>query len=686
MVSIQLEQSDKVYDRTEQKRQYQRQYNKTPKGKEVKRGTRKSITDAKWLSRKFVAIDGEGINIRSGAKRGTHLYVMLAISGKPPLISRDGLRTRDILRYLFDSLNVGDINVIYGGSYDFNNWLRDLTADEIRHVYKSSYSSDPVTIDGYGIRWIKGKALEISRVLPNGNKRTVTVNDVISFFQRPFIQACDEYLGEYNGRETLVREKARRGDFRFDEMESIGAYNNLELDLLVRLMGELRLRLNRVGLRPRRWNSPGAIASALFNRESVKDYRNEELPDQVMRAARFAYAGGRFEMIKYGAVKERVYEYDINSAYPRALLEVPSLRGGKWSHYHAGARASSNADRLHGSRFGMYRVRYTGTNPNIPGPVFVRSENGTISYPLNAENWIWTPEYEVLKEYCAQVEGASFELLEAWTYEPANDYRPFAFIQPLYNKRQELKAKGDGAHVGIKLALNSIYGKLAQQVGWKPASGRFPMRVPTYHQLEWAGYVTSWCRANVLRAALTDIESVIAFETDALFTSRPLSVAIGTGLGEWEVTKFRSLTYVQSGHYYGTDSKGKEIVKCRGVDKGSITRRQVEKLLGKPESHRVLQARLTRFYGAGIALMRGLDKYWCKWLTEPKNLQLMPTGKRVHGACWCNSAGLVMGSWHNTFCPVPGGVSNEYPVEWINPNPNMTELTEFRESENFYDD
>lgn len=683
-------QIEEVATRADKKREYQRNYNKTPKGKAVKRATRKSITDAKWLSRPIVGVDGEGVNVRSGANRGSHLYTLLAVSGHSPIVNPGGLTTEECLSYLWHNLAVGNINVIYGGSYDFNCWLADLPEDDLRHVYNGSYSSDPVCYRGYYIRWIKGKAFEISRDMGNGNRRTITINDVISFFQRPFIQACDEYLGEYEGREVLVREKARRGNFKQSEIETISAYNNLELDLLVKLVGELRYRLNKVGLRPRRWNSPGAIAAALFDKEKVKDHRNENLPDEVMRAARFAYAGGRFEMLKYGCSKDKAYEYDINSAYPRALLEVPSLRGGKWVHTDHTTAPTANADRLQGSSYGMYRVRFTGSNPNIPGPVFVRAENGTISYPLNAENWIWTPEYQVLKEYCSQVEGASFTLLESWEFYPATDHKPFGFIAPLYEMRQALKAAGNGAHIGIKLALNSIYGKLAQQVGWKPASGKYPLRVPTYHQLEWAGYVTSWCRANVLRAALTDITAVIAFETDALFTSRPLNVECGTGLGQWEETIFTSLTYVQSGHYYGTEllkgGKRKEVVKCRGVDKGSITRSMVEDRLSLPESERVLDAKLTRFYGAGIALARGLSKYWRKWLTEPKRLQLMPTGKRVHGACWCNSVGLVMGHWHNTICPVIGGVSHEYPVEWINPNPDMSELSELRESENFYED
>lgn len=664
------------------KQEYQRNYNKSAKGKTSRTTYRKTrgkhVTDAAYLSRTIVAIDGEGINVRSGRAKGSHLYVMLAISNCPPLIDKEGLKTVDILAYLWKYLDPKNINVIYGGSYDFNLWIKDLLEDEVRQLYHSSYTTKPVFYQGFGLRWIKGKAFEIT----NG-QRTITINDVISFFQRPFVQACEEYLGfDFRGKEIIVREKAKRGNFKLADLDVINDYNQLELELLVDLMKELRLRLNKVGLRPRRWNSPGAIASALFQREKVKQHRNENLPDDVMRAARYAYAGGRFEMLKYGAVKTAVYEYDINSAYPAALREVPSLVGGKWIHRKTPTGLEGN--------FTLYKVEYHGTNSNIPSPVFVRGANGTISFPLNAINWIWSPEYEVLQEYCKQISGARYKVLEVWEYQPETDYKPFHFIQALYDMRQVLKAAKDGAHVGIKLALNSLYGKLAQQVGWIAATKEYPVRVPTYHQLEWAGYTTSWCRANVLRAALTDIDSVVAFETDALFTTRPLKVQIGTGLGEWERTEFASLTYVQSGHYYGTsiedDGTYKEIVKCRGIDKGFISRQNVEDLLALPESERVLEASLTRFYGAGIALIRGLDKYWCKWLTEPKYMQLRPTGKRLHGNCHCTGKALEIGVWHKTYCPVVGGESHEYPVEWINPDPDMTELKEFRESENYFED
>ena len=650
-------------------------YNRSPEGK--KRRTRyrhdnsKYITDAVYLSRKFVAIDSEGVNLTDGS----HMTIMLAISDQKPLIDINGLTTKRMLDYLYLHLDPKDINVFYGGSYDFNMILKGkgtfgVDEEVLRQIYTGNYLSKGAKVYNYRIKWVRGKSFSII-----GTHKTIEINDVVSFFQCPFIQACDQYLGEYEGREELVREKAKRGNFTVEEVDSIDHYNQLELRLLVRLCNELRERANRVHLRPRRWNSPGAIAASLFTREHVKDALNKNIPAPVAKAARFAYAGGRFEMLKYGAVNAPVYEYDINSAYPAALTKVPNLANGHWIRHDGYMKAE----------FCVYHVVFDSdvSNSNLPGPLFRRGSNGTVSFPLSVKTWCWTPEMESLKKYCEQISETTYRVIECWEYVPApGDKKPFAFVNKLYAERQNLKAVGDGAHVAIKLALNSLYGKLAQQVGWVKATEEHPVRTPPYHQLEWAGYVTSWCRSKVLEAALLKPESVIAFETDALFTTEPLDLPIGPGLGAWEVTEFASLTYVQSGHYYGTLADGKEVIRCRGVDKGFIDRDAVERELNQPTEYRYLEAQLTRFYGAGIALARGVKDYWCKWITEPKVLKLFPTGKRVHLHCpACTDEPFQLGVWHETICPIPGGQSYEYPVAWINPNADMNELEEMRSAE-----
>jgi hypothetical protein len=278
------------------------------------------------------------------------------------------------------------------------------------------------------------------------------------------------------------------------------------------------------------------------------------------------------------------------------------------------------------------------------------------------------------------------EVLETWVFNSTSTEKPFAFIEPLYNKRRALKKAGDGAHVGIKLALNSLYGKLAQQVGWERTEKG--LRIPPFHQIEWAGFTTSHCRAAVLRACLGNLESVIAFETDAVFTSAPLNVPTGSALGEFEAVEFQNLTYVQSGMYFGVLSDGTTVDKTRGVDRGSLGRDSILAGLANPNAtDRKCVASLTRFVGAGIALAQNFTR-WRKWETVTKNLTLEPTGKRIHLECDAcqDDDGLTLGAWHETMCPMLNDAhSCEFPIEWVNPDPNMAELEERRWTPNDYE-
>lgn len=661
----------------ERQRRYREKGKEAATRRKYRHANSKWQTDASYLAREFVAWDGEGITTADGV----HRYVMLAVKSSDGdadyIAAESGLSTVQCFEFVLAGAerNKGGIHVIYGGGYDFNMFLRDFTRDDVEKTYKGKYH----TWRGYRVGWRPGKSFYLCRVDSFGKKvgTGVTIYDVVSFFQCPFTKACDDYLGErFTNREMIIRNKALRSSFTMDDVDSVRVYNDAELDNLLALMHELRERLNKVGLRPRRWDGPGAVASALLLREKVKDAQ-AKCPDEVAQAARYAYAGGRFEVIKFGHVDRKAYEYDVNSAYPSALRNVPNLGAGYWTHHR---------DRDPGQLpFALYHVRSFANRSDVPAPLFRRDANGTICYPQNVTGWYWSPEVEVLREYCARGYG-EFEILECWEFRSTSEENPFSFIEPLYNKRRALKKAGDGAHVGIKLALNSLYGKLAQQVGWEMTDKG--LRIPPFHQLEWAGFTTSHCRAAVLRAALEDIESVIAFETDALFTSRPLNVKIGSNLGDFEAVEFANLTYVQSGMYFGELSDGTQVVsKTRGVDRGQLTREIVlNRIIISKAADRYAVAKLTRFVGAGIALSQDFNK-WRSWVTLEKHMVLEPTGKRIHIQCAaCSDKGIALGEWHSTICPLMNHAhSAEFPIEWINPNPEMTMLEELRNEESDYE-
>ncbi len=641
-------------------RQHHAAWRATDAGRASKRRENQDARLRRWLAKPFVAWDGEGV---TRGDDGHHDYLMLANSNGALITDPDYLPTERIFEFALESNTPGTINVIYGAGYDWNMWLTDIPQEFLQVLYDDG----AVTWRDWRITWRRGKTFHLSR-----GGESILFYDVISFFQCAFVKACDSYLGEeFEHRDMIVENKRLRSGFRASDVKEIIEYNHWELVNLVKLMTEFRIRLDKVNLRPGRWDGPGAIAVSLLKREGVGNHMQQS-PDEVMPAVRSAYFGGRFEVVRSGHVNGKAYEYDINSAYPWGLCDVPSLAGGSWNYV--------DGDPGH-QDFAIYHLRYDGvTSPAIPQPLPCRFDTGNTAYPSSVEGWYWTPEYDVAHEYIA-IWGGTVTVIGAWVFTPATDTKPFAFIRPLFAERRALKAAGDGAHMGIKLGLNSLYGKLAQQVGWR-VDRKGQVHIPPYHQLEWAGYVTSKCRAAVLRVTLDKLDYVIAWETDAMFVSHPLDVTEGAGLGEWEYDAFTSLTYLQSGMYFATKTDGTEVAKTRGVDLGNLTRERV--LEGMRANALSVPAQLSRFTGLGLAL-QGQWNHWRKWETMDKNIKLVPSeGKRWHMGCSACTMehGFTVGAWHNTVIAgwaIGHHVSREYEVEWQNPGLMSEKLSKIRQ-------
>lgn len=642
----------------------------------------------KYLARPFIAWDGEGITLDDGR----HEYVTLANSRGARLRNTQGhpLRTEDVFKFLIREASVcgkDAIHIIYGGSYDFNKWLHYMHPDCVDRLY----TDGSCYWKSYRVEWRSGKSFQIT---DRAAGITVRVYDVVSFFQCAFVKACDDYLGDdWYERDRIIANKARRSEFTLSELDDVDAYNDAELVNLVKLMDELRLRLDAVGLRPQRWDGPGALAAVIMRCHGIKEHIVSS-PEPVQYAARRAYTGGRFELIKFGHVESPVYEYDINSAYPNALQHVPSLTQGRWVHT-TDKRVIAALTR---EVFAMVRCTYDSHNdPTLPQPLFYRTDKGRVTYTYRIEsNWYWSPEVITARRYVAQQPDTVLIEHEAWIFRPYTDaVKPFDWLPDMYEQRRLLKAAGDGAHVGLKLGYNSIYGKLAQQIGAKcDPDGTW--HIPPYHCIEWAGYVTSWCRSMILDAALQDLGAVIAFETDALFTTRPLDLPVSDKLGDWEATTFRNMTYIQSGFYYAEQNDGHKytalrkkdyVSKTRGVDRGTMTRDDVLAAMRQEYARdRYVPATLTRFNGYGIA--RATHARWGRWSKTPKKVNTQPDGKRIHlglcSHCDPHTIGVTLGTWHTTmsFPQRTMGESHPFPIMWAN---DFVEYPHLSELENWKD-
>jgi hypothetical protein len=209
-----------------------------------------------------------------------------------------------------------------------------------------------------------------------------------------------------------------------------------------------------------------------------------------------------------------------------------------------------------------------------------------------------------------------------------------------------------------------MYGKMAQRVGWNEEK----LLAPKWHQLEWAGWVTSYCRNMVFVLSLYAGDDLVAYETDAVFSLRPLDehIDIGEGLGEWGKKVYDDFVYLQSGCRFGL-ADGDWIPKYRGFDFGSISLTEcLSKLSGPPEHWSVLGT-TKRFVGFAQALHTDFSQWREFQENKARVLHIGGEGKRRHVPKLCRAChDGVTGDqgFHQCSLATIGGESVRHPLPW----------------------
>lgn len=548
-------------------------------GKRGKRGKPLS----KWDKGEFIAIDGEGASIgeyetfeveSTGRvyKAKEHIYTLLAATSGESLYNGgkrlDSFSCINFLLDLSDSHKKA-IFIIFAGGYDINHILmygfeRDIL-QKISRGETTEFEHEGVT---YSIEYRARKSLTLRRGLEfytdtkNRSKARwksrIVIWDVFGFFQENYVGVMGKWLGKDHPHfELIKRMKALRGDFARVKQSEINAYNAAELETLAQIMVKVRDAVGGLQLKCTRWDGAGAIAAAIMQKHEIRNYK-QITDDSIMEAVRTAYAGGRIEVCKIGNHKGEVYDYDINSAYPDVMRNLPCLLHGHW------IRGEGEPP----EGFTIVHCRFDFAD-NLPFyPLFYRTERMQISFPAQGEGWYWFPEYRAALECPGKLE------VLAWVHwNPDCDHKPFSWINEYYEtRRQWLKhTTADwqkGGEKIIKLGLNSLYGKTAQQLGGTED------KPPAYHQLEWAGYITSATRARLYLAGILQPSSIIGFATDGIFSTAPLPLPINREkqIGAWELKEPLpdGMTIAMAGVYWWHMKGGEFNHFSRGFDKDAM--------------------------------------------------------------------------------------------------------------------
>jgi DNA polymerase type B, organellar and viral len=567
--------------------------------------------------RPFVAWDGEAVK-NEHEDSNDHPYSLFG-SSLGPKIQEYNLKTIDCLNLLIETEKQCPEAIHFGFAfgYDVNMILRELPLAQLQMLRRHNRTR----YLGYDIEYIPRKWLRVG--YGKGKQRTsLQVFDVFSFFGKGLGPTLRQYnIGTELELERIEAGKGERPNFTFANIQkSIEPYWRTELSLMVRLMDEFRSILYNSGIYIRSWHGPGAIASYLFRNNNIQKVMDRGTTDAILSASRSAYFGGRFEPFMAGYYEGPVYSADINSAYPYSFSRLPSLRDGKWEH-EIGRPTQNPRD----VRLGLYRIRYAAPYSNRAMPLPHRDPNGSVSFPPITEGWIHAAEaYSVYNDPYA-------EFLESWVFEDDGSY-PFAFVEDLYEQRLALQAANDPTQIAFKLGPNSMYGQVAQRQGWERRNGP-----PRWHQLEWAGAITSECRSMVYSVARQSNRNLLSIDTDGVLSLKPfqkLPNGAGNNLGQWKTTTYSGVLYVQNGIYWLRDNDGNWLPpKSRGIPRRKLQFENVYPIIKRNEDLEISQH---MFIGYGLAL-RGRMHDWRQWLDEPRKITFGGTGKRIHAVDLCGA-------------------------------------------------
>jgi hypothetical protein len=328
--------------------------------------------------------------------------------------------------------------------------------------------------------------------------------------------------------------------------------------------------------------------------------------------ALLAYYGGRFDTALFGWFSD-VHEYDIRSAYPDQIRNLPCLAHGQW------VDCKDPFKYIHG----IYRVKWNVGIGCLYPPFPYRDSTGCIWYLYEGQGWYHADEIRAAIEVFG---NKAIQVLEGKAWDQQCDHKPFDFVEKLYKWRLQIAKENYPKGQIVKLALNSMYGKLVQSVGSKNSE-------PPFQNFFLGGAITAGTRAKLLRAIGSHMDKVVSLATDGIITLDKLTLTIGQQLGEWEYSELLTHIQISNGVYHSIDKEGKAKERARGIGHGEMDWHEIEHIYrehGIAGSY--IYYRKSHFYTIREALHLNQAELECTWAdNEERHLEFTPTRMEVTG-------------------------------------------------------
>lgn len=593
----------------------------------------------------YLGIDGEG----HGSK--PHRYVLLCANDTQNKVRRyvakdEGLSTTDCLEFLLSLQAYSKRAFSFVFTYDLTKILQDVDEEVIYHLMRPNLrkgrdgTMNPVYWRKYKLQWNNSR-FAVARL----HGPYFVIWDLFKFYQSSFVKALRDWKvgdeetiafiekmkGERSHLEDLPKEQTR--EYCFSECMYMGQ----QAQKLVSAAAEAGLELDQ-------FYGAGTIGGLILDKMGIREKRRDPIPEMQIPVL-MSFFGGRFENNRIGKIRGPVHSWDISSAYPYHITDLPCLECGEWSYTTSRKRMLAAREAL---------VCWEGAEEHYVnwGPYPFRTKKQTILFPVTGgTGYVWRREF--LAGHALYSRGISKPRMKhAWVYETDCKCKPFEDYPKYYRARYEMGK--DTAGKVMKLGVNAGYGKLAQSIG-----------DPKFNCWIWAAIITSNTRAMLLEAIMLhkDPNSVFAVATDGVYADefcdiKTLMPAKETGtsdlakpLGGWEYKEVPSGMFcARPGINFPLDigektdeekKKTEELIRARGFGRRVLMnfRAEIMEQFEKDPNSKFALPWSTRFHGLKSSVRMNLDpsgkpvykrsEHYGEWFQYAPYMSFNPQPKRA---------------------------------------------------------
>lgn len=412
---------------------------------------------------------------------------------------------QDCINFLTHQRYRGKYNWFYNIQFDFESIVKHLDIVDLRELYHEN----EIVYNKHTITYLPRKFFGIE----DNNNNRYYFYDMYNFLDVSLNKASKKFLKDE--KISSVDANLLNTDITYwnNNKENIIKYCIKDAELTKRLADYFwDIIYKRLNFYPKSPMSKGKLSEEYFLHVCKVPAINH-IPEKVVQTAYESFYGGRFELLKRGYA-EKIYCYDIKSAYPAEIANLPNFSKGKFVKVK-----EVNPD----AYTGFYKCKVMAYEENF-SPFKLKLNAGLNLYPNGTFNQFLTKkEYDF---YERSFGNSAINVEYGYEWIPKTLEYPFkSEIERLYQWKDS--EKDEDIKYCVKIILNSLYGKFIQVSGDNNTTGR--LFNPLY-----AALITSGCRVKILELGLQRPYSVISFSTDSVISQEKLSVPLEAKLGDFQ--------------------------------------------------------------------------------------------------------------------------------------------------------